>query len=148
LPDLRSKRSAHVENALAIRRKHADWDTAKREATATHPILLGRAAATWVTTSHQSENTLDLPPARVSSWEDAPAGGEERGHGWVGFRYSRTTLGATCRSRTPIVHQVRPPAPFKGNDRPHGERGEQTLKQACSRLPGSAICVQNFDDSL
>ena len=26
--------------------------------------------------------------------------------------------------------------------------GEQTLKQACSRLPGSAICVQNFDDSL
>ena len=31
---------------------------------------------------------------------------------------------------------------------PHGERGEQTLKQACSRLPGSAICVQNFDDSL
>ena len=32
--------------------------------------------------------------------------------------------------------------------RPHGERGEQTLKQAYSRLPGSAMCVQNFDDSL
>ena len=31
---------------------------------------------------------------------------------------------------------------------PHGERGKQTLKQAFSRLPGSAICVQNFDDSL
>ena len=57
-----------------------------------------------------------------------------------------TTLEATCsllkRFRTPIVHQERSPK------KPHGERGEQTLKQACSRLPGGAICVQNFDDSL
>ena len=30
-----------------------------------------------------------------------------------------------------------------------GEWGEQTLQQACSQAyPGSAICVQNFDDSL
>ena len=30
-----------------------------------------------------------------------------------------------------------------------GERGEQTLKQVCSQTePGSAMCVQSFDDSL
>ena len=30
-----------------------------------------------------------------------------------------------------------------------GEWGEQTLQQACSQAyPGSAMCVQNFDDSL
>ena len=41
-------------------------------------------------------------------------------------------------------HQSRTQSQTRG-----GDRGEQTLIRACSRaFPGSAMCVQNFDDSL
>ena len=41
-----------------------------------------------------------------------------------------------------------PPNPFHGGGR-GGEWCQQTLRQACSQeYPGSARCVQNFDDSL
>ena len=42
------------------------------------------------------------------------------------------------RARTPVIHNPRGVA-----------RGKQTLKQVCSQeYPGSAMCVQRFDDSL
>ena len=57
---------------------------------------------------------------------------------------------------SPREHQVSPrhipvvlPTPTKAGDkRAASERGSLTLRQACSlEKPGSAMCVQNFDDS-
>ena len=64
-----------------------------------------------------------------------------------------SSLRDACRARPARRPQsAAPHAPAGAKRRASargGEWGEQTLQQACSQAyPGSAMCVQNFDDSL